>query len=291
MAMPISDVTVVSVPVSGQDRAKRFYTEALGFQLLRDDESVPGMRWAQVAPPGGTALTLVTWFDTMPPGSLRSLVLASSGLAADYQRLRDLGVEFDQAPVQQPWATEAVLRDPDGNQLVLRRPNERHHDRVAQIREPPWDSRHLAAARSRPGGGIGVSHQRAKGMTKGNRMASGKHSVGRRTAPAILAEAATFATASMIHFGTGFTDAAIPELVIAVALALGGSWVLSRRRRAWGISVGTVAFATFGTIVGLTIIATSRQDVPDLTYHASILAALAVTLTALVRSGAAGPGR
>jgi catechol 2,3-dioxygenase-like lactoylglutathione lyase family enzyme len=118
--MPVRDVTVVSVPVSDQDRAKKFYTQTLGFQLLRDDDSVPGIRWVQVAPAGGgTALTLVTWFDTMPPGSLRGLVLASDDLAADYQRLRDLGAEFDQAPTQQPWATEAVLRDPDGNQLVL----------------------------------------------------------------------------------------------------------------------------------------------------------------------------
>jgi catechol 2,3-dioxygenase-like lactoylglutathione lyase family enzyme len=118
--MPVHEVTVVSVPVSDQDRAKKFYVHTLGLQLRLDDSSVPGIRWIQVAPPGGgTALTLVTWFDTMPAGSLRGLVLASSDLDGDYQRLRDLGVEFEQPPVQQPWAKEAVLRDPDGNQLVL----------------------------------------------------------------------------------------------------------------------------------------------------------------------------
>lgn len=118
--MPIRALTVVSVPVSDQDRAKTFYTQTLGFELLRDDSSVPGIRWVQVAPPGGgTALTLVTWFDTMPPGSLRGLVLTSSDLDADYQRLQALGAEFDQPPTRQPWAAEAVLRDPDGNQLVL----------------------------------------------------------------------------------------------------------------------------------------------------------------------------
>jgi catechol 2,3-dioxygenase-like lactoylglutathione lyase family enzyme len=118
--VPISDVTVVSVPVSDQDRAKKFYTDTLGLRLLRDDDSVPGIRWVQVAPPGGgTALTLVTWFATMPPGSLRGLVLATGDLAAEYRRLRYRGVEFDQPPAEQPWATEAVLSDPDGNQLVL----------------------------------------------------------------------------------------------------------------------------------------------------------------------------
>lgn len=118
--MPVNSVTVVSVPVADQDRAKKFYTDVLGFQLLRDDDSVPGIRWLQVAPPqGGTALTLVTWFDTMAAGSLRGLVLSTSDLEADYQRLRDCGVHFEQPPTQQPWAKEAVLRDPDGNQLVL----------------------------------------------------------------------------------------------------------------------------------------------------------------------------
>lgn len=118
--MPVNSVTVVSVPVADQDRAKKFYTDVLGFQLLRDDDSVPGIRWLQVAPPqGGTALTLVTWFDTMAAGSLRGLVLSTSDLEADYQRLRDRGVHFEQPPTQQPWAKEAVLRDPDGNQLVL----------------------------------------------------------------------------------------------------------------------------------------------------------------------------
>ena len=118
--MPVRDVTVVSIPVSDQDRAKAFYVDTLGFQLIRDDDSVPGIRWVQVTPAAGaTALTLVTWFGTMPAGSLRGLVLACDDLDAEYQRLHTAGVQFDSPPQQQPWATEAVLRDPDGNMLVL----------------------------------------------------------------------------------------------------------------------------------------------------------------------------
>jgi catechol 2,3-dioxygenase-like lactoylglutathione lyase family enzyme len=61
LTMPIQDVTVISVPVSDQDRAKAFYVDTLGFELIRDDDSVPGIRWIQVAPKkGATALTLVT---------------------------------------------------------------------------------------------------------------------------------------------------------------------------------------------------------------------------------------
>lgn len=101
----------------------------------------------------------------------------------------------------------------------------------------------------------------------------------------MAAEAATFALASAVHFATGFAGAAMPELVIAAVLGVGSSAVLTRCPRAWGIATSTAAFATFGTIVGLTIIATGRQDVPDLIYHASVLAALAVTLAVLSRRG------
>jgi catechol 2,3-dioxygenase-like lactoylglutathione lyase family enzyme len=119
--MPVEDVSVVSVPVSDQKRARDFYIEKLGFQLTRDDDSVPGIHWVQVTPKGGatTSLTLVTWFETMPPGSLQGLVLVSDDLEKDCDAFAAKGVEFDQPLRQQPWGVEAVIRDPDGNKLVL----------------------------------------------------------------------------------------------------------------------------------------------------------------------------
>jgi len=105
----------------------------------------------------------------------------------------------------------------------------------------------------------------------------------RRTGTAMAAEAATFALASAAHLAASFTDAAVPELLIAAVLGLGSSAVLSQRPHAWGAAAGTTSFATLGTIVGLTIIATGRQDTPDLAYHATTLAALAATSAALWR--------
>jgi catechol 2,3-dioxygenase-like lactoylglutathione lyase family enzyme len=117
----IEDVIVVSVPVSDQDRAKAFYVDTLGFDLIREDDAIPGFRWIQVAPPGGTtALTLVTWFDSMPAGSLRGLVLRSSDIQGDYDTLLARGVRFDGPPAPQPYAAaETVFYDPDGNSIVL----------------------------------------------------------------------------------------------------------------------------------------------------------------------------
>ena len=119
-AAKISGVAVVSVPVSDPERSKAFYVDQLGFELVRDDDSIPGIHWVQVAPRGGsTSLTLVTWFDTMPPGSLQGLVLQSEDLDSDYRTLLDRGVRFDSPPTRQPWGLEAVMVDPDGNRLVL----------------------------------------------------------------------------------------------------------------------------------------------------------------------------
>jgi predicted enzyme related to lactoylglutathione lyase len=118
--MAVRDVKVISVPVSDQERAKTFYVERLGFELTRDDDSVPGIRWVQVTPKAASvSLTLVNWFETMLAGSLQGLVLGIEDLEGDCEKLQANGVEFDRPLQQQPWGTEAVIRDPDGNRLVL----------------------------------------------------------------------------------------------------------------------------------------------------------------------------
>jgi catechol 2,3-dioxygenase-like lactoylglutathione lyase family enzyme len=120
MTMAVMSVAVVSVPASDQERARQFYVDALGLELVRDDTSIPGMRWVQVRPPGGgTALTLVTWFESMPAGSLRGLALGVTDLQAHYETLTARGVEFEGPPTRQPWGIEAVVHDPDGNGIVL----------------------------------------------------------------------------------------------------------------------------------------------------------------------------
>jgi predicted enzyme related to lactoylglutathione lyase len=118
--MAVQDVRVVSVPVSDQERAKEFYVEKLGFELTRENDSLPGIRWVQVTPRGATtSLTLVTWFETMPPGSLQGLVLGLDDLEKDCDQLVASGVAFERPLEEQPWGREAVIRDPDGNRLVL----------------------------------------------------------------------------------------------------------------------------------------------------------------------------
>jgi len=113
-------VQIVSVPVSDQERAKDFYVNSLGFELRADNSWGEGMRWVEVAPKGSDAsLTLVTWFDTMPPGSLQGLVVGTDHFHAAYEELAAKEVPFDFPPRELPGGLQAVFRDPDGNGLVL----------------------------------------------------------------------------------------------------------------------------------------------------------------------------
>ncbi len=118
--MPVTHVDVVSVPVSDQDRAKAFYVDALGFELLSDTPMGDGARWVQVGPTGGQAsLNLVTWFPSMPAGSLRGLVLLCDDVRGTHEELRARGVQPITEIDEQPWGTFFTLEDPDGNGLVL----------------------------------------------------------------------------------------------------------------------------------------------------------------------------
>ncbi len=81
----ITNVQVVSVPVDDQERAKTFYVDVLGFELRAEDSWGEGMRWVEVAPRGFlTSLSLVTWFGSMPPGSLQGLVVATDDIQTAY---------------------------------------------------------------------------------------------------------------------------------------------------------------------------------------------------------------
>ena len=115
----INRVDVVSIPVSDQDRAKAFYRDKLGFVELSDTRIGDGMRWVQLSPPGSAAsVTLVTWFESMPPGSLRGLVLNTPTLDIDVEELKRKDVETSSIQ-EQPWARFVTFTDPDGNGLIL----------------------------------------------------------------------------------------------------------------------------------------------------------------------------
>jgi len=120
--MSISSFEIISVPVSDQERAKRFYRDTLGFELLREESMGPTGKWIQLSPRScSTTIALVTWFDAMRPGGLQGVMLNSTDIDRDRADLTARGLEMTEIK-QEPWGRYSMFKDPDGNGWVLRQP-------------------------------------------------------------------------------------------------------------------------------------------------------------------------
>jgi catechol 2,3-dioxygenase-like lactoylglutathione lyase family enzyme len=72
---------VVAVPVTDVDRARRFYSEQVGFAVDHDTRISDEFHFAQLTPPGsGCSIVVGKGIVDMPPGSLRGLQLVVSDI-------------------------------------------------------------------------------------------------------------------------------------------------------------------------------------------------------------------
>ena len=121
---------VVPIPVSDVDRAKRFYSEQVGFDVDLDTRLGEEIRLVQLTPPGsGCSIHLSTGILNMPPGMLEGLQLIVSDIEAARAELVERGVEA--SPVQHmdgvvwvegrggDWNSFVFFSDPDDNGWVL----------------------------------------------------------------------------------------------------------------------------------------------------------------------------
>jgi catechol 2,3-dioxygenase-like lactoylglutathione lyase family enzyme len=124
--MSSAQISVMSVPVTDPGASKAFYTEVLGFELVMDNAFGKRLRWVMLRPPGGgTAITLVTWFETMPPGSLKGGVLSVPDIEATLAELQAKGaLENDTLIESAPWGRWVTIDDPDGNGWVIQQDTE-----------------------------------------------------------------------------------------------------------------------------------------------------------------------
>ncbi len=117
---------VVVIPVSDVDRAKRFYSEQVGFTLDHDNRMGEKARVVQLTPPGsGCSIAFGTGLVEMPPGSMKGLQLVVTDIEAARAQLAAGGVEVsavkhfeDGVPLDGPagdWNSFVFFSDPDGN--------------------------------------------------------------------------------------------------------------------------------------------------------------------------------
>jgi catechol 2,3-dioxygenase-like lactoylglutathione lyase family enzyme len=124
----LSSVLFVTVYVSDQDRALKFYEEGLGLEKRIDVEGPDG-RFLTVGVPD-SPVDILLWSHEAsagrPVGTSAGpvpgpLILASQDLRKDVEVFRERGVTFDEPePLEYPFGLRIEAVDPDGNRISLR---------------------------------------------------------------------------------------------------------------------------------------------------------------------------
>ncbi|CAM5332604.1 VOC family protein [Streptomyces fumanus] len=123
-------IHITSVFVDDQEKALRFYTEVLGFVKKHDVPVGDTDRWLTVVSPedpDGTELLLEPsghpavgpYRTALVQDGIPVTSFAVDDVAAEYERLRGLGVTFTQEPLEMGPVTTAVLDDTCGNLIQL----------------------------------------------------------------------------------------------------------------------------------------------------------------------------
>ena len=122
-------IVITSVLVDDQEKALRFYTDVLGFEK-KEDVPLGDARWLTVVSPQdrqGAELLLEP--DQHPAAKPFKAALVEDGIPytsfgvddvqAEFERMRDLGVQFTQEPLTMGPVTTAVLDDTCGNLIQI----------------------------------------------------------------------------------------------------------------------------------------------------------------------------
>jgi catechol 2,3-dioxygenase-like lactoylglutathione lyase family enzyme len=113
---------LVIVPVTDVDRAKKFYTEQLGFAEDVDHSAGESFRVVQLTPPGSAcSIGLGTGLAAYEaaPGSLRGLHLVVDGIEEARADLIGRGVDVGEIQDVGGGVRYAGFSDPDGNGWTL----------------------------------------------------------------------------------------------------------------------------------------------------------------------------
>ena len=110
---------LIAVPVTDVDRAKRFYTEQVGFNADHDHKISDELRFVQLTPPGSAcSIALGTGLTDAQPGSATGLQMVVSDIEAAHDQLATRSVEVSE--VQDfPWGRFVFFKDPDGNSWAV----------------------------------------------------------------------------------------------------------------------------------------------------------------------------
>lgn len=120
MALQITGIRTIGVPVVDQDKALEFYVGTLGLEKRLDVVMGPGMRWIEVGPPGSEiTVALIKAGDQLPAGIETGIRFVSSDADAAHADLQGNGVRVGEVLRWEGVPPMFTFSDPDGNGFEL----------------------------------------------------------------------------------------------------------------------------------------------------------------------------
>ena len=115
----ITGIRTVSIPVNDQNAALRFYTETLGFTLLRDNPTPNGGRWIELAPGGDNAIVTLERAPSEVTRGAIAIRFTTDDAEAARAALLAAGVDADEILRWPGVPAMFAFRDPDGNAFSI----------------------------------------------------------------------------------------------------------------------------------------------------------------------------
>ena len=120
----IGGIGKVSIEVEDQDRAKRFWTETMGFELVQDSPYGEGERWLEVRTRDKATILILglrhgerpTAPELLPTSNV---MFYAEDLQQAYEELRARGVSFPQPPAELSFGWWSLFEDTEGNRFAL----------------------------------------------------------------------------------------------------------------------------------------------------------------------------
>jgi lactoylglutathione lyase len=118
----IKNIATVGVYVEDQQKAKQFWIEKIGFEVVAEHPMGPDATWLEVAPTNAQS-RLVIYPKSMRGGydmPQVSIVFECENIEETYVTMKEKGVEFEQELNKAPWGTSAIFCDEDGNKFLIK---------------------------------------------------------------------------------------------------------------------------------------------------------------------------
>jgi predicted enzyme related to lactoylglutathione lyase len=113
----LQKVAFTMYPVADMSRARAFYGETLGLGPSSSGASSP---WVEFDLPGGGCLAITTVTPNQPSASAGgTIAFEVDDLPATIADLKAKGVDFAMEDIESPVCRMAIVKDPDGNAIIL----------------------------------------------------------------------------------------------------------------------------------------------------------------------------